>query len=318
MPSRSRRRTPTTRRYKPKQVQFQKKDARYQLANKVELVRPITLKPPSAIRKFIFYNTAEIKNTMSAEGNNQQCQFVQHFLNSPWISESETYARVGNNQWNWNKAMTIHVDDASAQSGTSYPGLYDNASAIGNGYQNQCVVGHKMTITATPLISANSGPKAITALFAQVNAQASQLNSNTTIDDLYEMPYTQVRKVTGSQTNNGDLGGNTKSAKIVIKYSPKRFNNIKDIRDVPKMAAILNLAANGGKHPAERDTVVFGVVQVLSNPENNLPCVKVLLQVKHEVTILFSEPYSNYNQALPLAAQPVVAVHSGPPMMRVF
>lgn len=320
MPARSRK-AARSRRYRPRQVQFQKRDAKYQLANKVELIRPITLKPTSAIRKFIFYNTAEIKNRLSTEGNNQQMQFVQHYLNSPWISASEAHATPGTSTWRWNKPMTVHADTdpgPAPSSGTSYPGLYDNAAAIGMGYQNQTVVGHKCTITATPLIDANVGPKAITALFAQVNAQASQLTENSTIDDLYEMPYTQVRKVTGGQQNNGDLGGNTKSAKIVIKYSPKRFNNVKDIRDVPKFSALLNLAGNSAKHPAERDSVVFGICNVLSNPENKKECVKVLLQLKHEVTILFAEPYSNYNRTIPLAARPVAPVNSGPPMMRVY
>lgn len=301
------------RRFKPKQVQFQKRNAKYQLANKVELIRPITLKPTSAIRKFIYYNTAEIKNRLSAE-NNQQMQFQQHYLNSPWILASDSHAEPGNSTWRWNKTMVVHADSdpgPAPDTGTAYPGLYDNAASIGMGYQNQTVVGHKCTITATPLIDANVGPKAITALFAQVNAQASTLNQNSTIDDLYEMPYTQVRKITGGQNNNGDLGGNTKSAKIVIKYSPKRFNNVKDIRDVPKFSALLNLAGNSAKHPAERDSVVFGICNVLTNPENKKECVKVLLQIKHEVTVLFAEPYSNYNRTQPLPAMPVAPVNQG-------
>ncbi len=218
--------------YQPKQkVRFQRKNAKYQLANKVELVRPITLKPTSVMKKFVYYNTAEIKNalgTATGSWNGQQCQFIQCFLNSP---------------------------------------------------------------------------KCITALFANVDSQGSNLTKETTIDDLYAMPYTQVRKITGGQSNNGDMSGNTKSASIVLKYSPKRFNNIKDIRDNSSFHALLNIGAGTGRLPPERDRVCFGILPVSSNPVSVVPCVKVLLQYKHEATILFSEPFNNNNIGVAVPAE---------------
>jgi hypothetical protein len=281
-------------RYQPRQkVRFQRKNAKYQLANKVELVRPITLKPTSVMKKFVFYNTAEVKNALN--GGAQQCQFVQMFLNSPWLLASSVYAEANGSQWKWNKTMTTHVDDALLESGTAFPGLFEYASSVGRSYQNLTVVGSKVTITATPIIDANVGPKCVTALFANVDSQGSNLTDTSTIDDLYQMPYTQIRKVTGGQSNNGDMSGNTKSASIVLKYSPKRFNNIKDIRDNSSFHALLNIGAGTGRLPPERDRVCFGVVPVASNPISAKECVKVLLQYKHECTILFSEPFNNNN-----------------------
>lgn len=290
----------------PNRVRFQKRNAKYQLANKVELVRPITLKPTSVMKKFIYYNTAEVKNSLN--GGAHQAQFIQMFLNSPWLLASDVYSRQNGSQWNWNKPITTHVDDALLESGTSFPGLFEYASSVGRSYQNLTVVGSKVIITATPIIDANVGPKCITALFANVDSQGSNLTGTSTIDDLYGMPYTQIRKVTGGQSNNGDMSGNTKSASIVLKYSPKRFNNIKDIRDNSNFHALLNIGAGTGRLPPERDRICFGIVPVLSNPTATLPCVKILLQYKHECTILFSEPFNNNNVAVPLPAMPIEEV----------
>lgn len=289
--------------YQPRQrVRFQRKNAKYQLANKVELVRSITLKPTSVMKKFVFYNTAEVTNHLSA-GGNHQCQFVQMFLNSPWMLASNVYANQGGNTWNWNKSMNGHNDDDPLSTGTSFPGLFEYGSSVGRSYQNLTVVGSKVTITATPIIDANVGPKCITALFANVDSQGSNLDGDSTIDDLYALPYTQIRKVTGAQSNNGDLSGNTKSASIVLKYSPKRFNNIKDIRDNSTFHALLNLAQGTGRLPPERDRVCFGVVPVITNPTSKKECVKILLQYKHEATILFTEPFNNNNIAVAVPAE---------------
>lgn len=290
----SKRRAP--RRRPRRKVVMETKTAKYRLANKVELIRPLNLKPVSVMKKFIFYNTAEIKND-TAVGGGQQTQFVQHYLNSPWLSSSETYARPGTATWRWNKPMTQHTDSTSATLGTSLPGCFDNPSSIGWRYQNICVVGAKFKVTATPIVDANVGPKAVAALFAQVNAQGSQLDTGSRIDDLYEMPYTQIRKIEGGGSNNGDLSGNTKSASIVIKYSPKKMNGLANIKDSSKMSATNNVVANTAFHPSEKDRIVFGIVPVLTNPTTALPMVKCILQVKHEVTVLFSEPFSNYNRA---------------------
>lgn len=179
-----------TRRKPRGRVTLESRTAKYRLANKVELIRPLSLKPASVMKKFVFYNTAEVQNDTSTVGNAQQTQFVQHLLNSPWISASETYARAGGCTWRWNKPMVVHTDATAANLGTAYPGMFDQASSIGNRYQNICIVGAKVKVTAQPLVDPNVGPKANCALFAQVNAQGSQLDLNTRIDDLYEMPYT--------------------------------------------------------------------------------------------------------------------------------
>lgn len=279
-------------RYKPKQVQY-RPNAKYQLANKVELVRPITLKPKSVMKKFIFYNMAEVVNDTIA--GTQNAQHVSFYLNSPWILNNDTYATQGGNTWRWNKPMTVHVNGNAPNVGTSYPGMFDLAG-IGNAYQDACIVGTKLTISASPLFRPNRATGDPTGLFCVVNSQASDLDATTTIDDLYAMPYCQVRRLAHGGTNSGDLGGNVKDASIVLKYSPKRFNNIKDIRDNHGFFSHVNEDATTGNHPSELDRATIGFVNILSDPTTHRGCGTYMLQVKQEVTVLFSEPFNNDNQ----------------------
>lgn len=290
------------RRLKPAKSQFRQTTAKYQLSNKVELLRPITLKPKSVMKKFIYYNTCEIKNQTFQDL--QQCQFQTNYINSMWILQSDTYTDQNTNQWNWNKSMSSLT--GTPTSGTSFPGFVDNPSAIGFGYQNNCIVGAKITITAQPLFQPNSASGSPTALFAIVQPNANTLTGLTTIDDLYASPFCQMRKIEGGGMNDGSLSGNTKSASIVLKYSPKKYNNIKDIRDNGiRFNGHINQSGTTGEHPQELDRITFGVVNVLSNPSNKRPCVSVMLQYKHEVTVLFTEPFNNQNQ-YPAAPQPVI------------
>lgn len=279
-------------RYKPKQVQY-RPNARYQLANKVELIRPITLKPKSVMKKFIFYNVAEVVN--DTIGGVQNAQHVTFYLNSPWILNNDTYATQGGNTWRWNKPMAIHVNGNAPNTGTSYPGMFD-PQGIGNGYQDACVVGTKFTVQASSLFRPNRATGDPAGLFAVVNSQASTLDQATTIDDIYDMPYSQVRRIAHGGTNSGDLSGNVKDASIVLKYSPKRFNNIKDIRDNHGFFSHVSGDGTTGNHPSELDRVTFGLVNIMTDPATGRGCGTVMLQIKQEVTVLFSEPFNNNNQ----------------------
>lgn len=281
------------RRYKPKQVQY-RGNAKYQLANKVELVRPITLKPKSVMKKFIFYNIAEVSNDTIA--GVQNAQHVTFYLNSPWILNNDTYATQGGNQWNWNNPMTIHTNGTAPTVGTSYPGMFD-VNAVGNGYQDACIVGTKVTISGSSLFRPNRATGDPCALFAVVNSQAANaLTQLTTIDEIYASPYAQVRRIAHGGTSSGDLSGNVKDASIVLKYSPKRFNNIKDIRDNHGFFSHVSNDLTTSNHPSELDRVTFGIINCMSNPATHRGAGTIMLQVKQEVTVLFSEPFNNRNQ----------------------
>ena len=302
-----RRRGVIRRKFAPKRVRF-RPSAKYQLANKVELIRPITLKPASVMKKFIYYNTAEIRN--ATIGDAQNSQFVTFNLNSPWILQDDTYAEQGTNTWKWNTAMVEHPGTTDAITGTSYPGFY-GTGMIGMGYANALCVGTKFTVTGTPIFAPNSSSGAPAALFAVVQSQSSHLANTMTIDDLYSTPYTQVRKITSGGTNSGDLSGNTKSASIVLKYSPKRFNNVKDLRDNHQFNATLTSPEGSpgnqqGTHPQDKDRVSFGLVNVMTNPVSKRSMGSVMIQVKVESTYLFTEAFngpSNQYPAIPAIIQ---------------
>ena len=308
------RRRPRVRRrrkkYQPKNVMY-KKNAKYQLANKVELIRPITLKPKSVMKKFIFYNIAEVSN--DTIGGVQNAQHVTFYLNSPWILNNDTYATQGGNQWNWNNPMTVHVNGSAPTTGTSYPGMFE-ANGIGNGYQDACIVGTKVTISGSSLFRPNRATGDPCALFAVVNSQASTaLSQLTTIDELYASPYCQVRRIAHGGTNSGDLSGNVKDASITLKYSPKRFNNIKDIRDNHGFFSHVSQDLSSANHPSELDRVTFGIVNCMSNPATHRGAGTIMLQVKQEVTVLFSEPFNNRNQfpAIPAGAAAAAGEFAG-------
>lgn len=291
------------RRLAPARVRFRPSTAKYQLANKVELIRPITLKPSSVMKKFIYYNTAEVRNATIADAQNSQ--FVTFNLNSPWILQDDTYTEQGNNTWKWNTTMAEHSNGSAVASGTTFPGIYGTGN-IGLGYANSLCVGTKFTLTGTPIFAPNSSSGAPAALFAVVQSQSSHVDNTMTIDELYSTPYTQVRKISSGGTNSGDLSGNTKSASIVLKYSPKRFNNIKDLRDNHQFNATLTspeAGAQTGKHPDDKDRVTFGLVNVMTNPVSKRSMGSVMIQVKVESTYLFTEPFNspaNLYPAIPI------------------
>ena len=292
---RPKKRMPRRRKFKPRGTTFGKSNMR--LANKIEIIRPITLKPKSIMKKFIYYNRAEVIN--QTQSDSQNCQFFGLRLNSPWIWAQDVNSDVGTNSWRWNNVITAHVNGNGSDTGTSFPGMFNYIHSPGNGYQNACIVGGKMTIQATPLYQPNLGSGSPTALFAQVTTQPSTLTETSTIDDLYLDPFTSLKRVNGGGTNNGDLNGNTKSAKIVINYSPKKYNNIKDIRDNKNFFSHVNAVNGAGTHPSEGDYVTFGLCNILTNGTTQRKCVPVMLELKYTVTVLFTESIDNDQNQYP-------------------
>ncbi|AXQ65527.1 MAG: hypothetical protein [Circular genetic element sp.] len=284
---------PKNRMYRP--------NAKFRLANKVELLRPVTLKPKSQIKKLVYYNMAEIRNHLISGVQNSQ--FMTLYLNSLWPLQTDVYARQGSNTWNWNTDFISHPNSSPVISGTSFPGLFEGPHQIGNQYQNYTVIGTKITLTATPTTGGDDS--SMSGLFSVVQTQANTLSNSSTINDLYNLPYVQIRKIEGGSVNAG-LTGNTKSASIVMKYSPKRYNNIKDLRDNSQFQGHVSLGGATGTHPAEIDRISFGITNLVVNPVTNKECVPIVLQLKIEQTVLFTEPFSNANLNLSQNAQPTM------------
>lgn len=293
----------TRRKYAPKRTIYKSRTQR--LSNQVELVRPVTMKPKSVMKKFIYYNRAQVINY--TQSDTQNAQFFTMRLNSPWLFGEDVNTDIGTNTWRWNNAIVEHTNGNNVDTGTSFPGMFSHSSSPGYLYQTNCIVGGKCTLQATPLFISNSGSSAPTALFSKVSTQPNQLAETVTIDDLYALPYVDMRKVTGGASDAGPLTNN-KSARIVVKYSPKRYNNIKDLRDNFQFFSHTNAITGAGTHPSEGDYLTFGVVNMMSNPTVAQKCVPIMLELKYEVTVLFTEPINGENQ---FPALPAANAHAG-------
>lgn len=270
----------------------------------IELLNIRTLKPKSVMVRFQYYQTMEVLNQLI--GTQQNAQFITLNLNSPWILNDNTYSNQGSNIWSFNTPTTVHTNGSNVDLGTSYPGAFQGQGSPGYGYQNAGVVGTKVTISASPLQNTGGGTGLTgpTALFAVIQSQPNAtFTQNSKIEDMYNTPYCQVKKLVGVNNVNG-LNGSSKSAKIVVKYSPKRFNNIKDLRDNKSyFATMVSTAGNvTGNHPGEKDRLSFGLVNVLSDPITKQPCCQTMIQIKMEATVLFTEPFENDNLANPVPA----------------
>lgn len=293
--SKNRRRKYNTKRaLKPHQVRF---SGGTRNANQVELIRPVTLKPTSIIKKFCYINTSELTNATIADKQNPM--HITWNLNSPWLLQDDTYADQGNASWRWNKEVTMHDNGDPVLTGTSMPGMFDG-QGVALGYANLICLGVKATITYTPLYAPNSASGAPTALFAVIQSNSNQLDNLTTIEDIYATPFSTVRKVIGGGTNSGDHSGAVRSAKMVIKYSPRRFNNLQSLRDNREYwAHLTETATRTGTHPADKDRLTFGVLNCLTNPNSERAMVSGMLQIKWESTYMFTEPFTGPTNQYP-------------------
>jgi hypothetical protein len=288
----------------------------------MELIRPISLKPKSVIKRFVYFNKAHVVNRLDTTANPsaQQTQFYRVNLNSPWLFNSNAFAQEGNSggtqtmpgcRWDWNKPVVVRTKGMVAPNkfGTSMPGVFNpdggqpsNAvsSYVGDNYKNAYVIGCKWTIQFTPLASVDNESNDPTAAFAIIETDQSIMNSQTKIDDLYNRPYTQVRKLAVGSNYNGQKNGATQPCRIVVKYSPKRMNNIKDLRDNAQFINHLSTTESTpvADLPSERDSLCFGIVPTLTNKQTKNKLVNHYVEVKCEQTILFTEPTSNTNVAL--------------------
>lgn len=284
--------------------------------SKLELIRPMSLKPKSVIRKFCYFNKAEVINNLDTSATNPyQTQFTRINLNSPWLFNSEQFARANpstnsmpNCTWNWNKDVVPRTRDEAGpnKQGTSLPGCFNPAGStsatnpsiyVGDQYRNAIVVGAKWTFKFTPMGSTTNASFDPTAAFACIETEASQLTSQTTIDQLYEMPYTQIRKLVAGDNLGGKRNGAVQPAQIIVKYSPKRMNNIKDLRDNAQFNNHLSTVESTPQANlcAERDSLCVGIVPVLTNKSSKHSLVSHYIECKAEYTVLFTEPDNDGN-----------------------
>lgn len=256
----------------------------------------INLKPTSCARRVFWRNTIYITNTGVGP---PLSWYATYNLNSPWIinpnSNQNQTGVSGALVSNPNKVQVTHTNDTSTVNGTAYPGLFDNDNSPGKSYRQMCVTGCKFKASFTPQFQqADVQPAglATVVLSGPNNATITPTTANAALID--DMPYSRIRKILGSQASLAAQGGlsNTKSAYTQLKYSAKKFNDVKDIKDAAQMWA--NVRNSGtdflGSHPAEIDRVTLAIVPLMSTPLTGKALPSGLLEVSMEAVILFREP----------------------------
>ena len=122
---------------------------RQYIPSKVQILQPISLKPKRLMRRVVYNNLIKVVNVLDGS-NNVEPQFIRFNLNSPWLVNSTQYTAGANSSWVENRPTTVFTNDNPPESGTSFPGLFEEPTSIGNSYRTMCVTGAKWTFTYTP------------------------------------------------------------------------------------------------------------------------------------------------------------------------
>ena len=263
----------------------------------VARVPRINMKPTSCARRVFFRNQIYITNTTQGP----PMPWFQTFnLNSPWvINPSSNIAGTGVSgslSSNPNVVAVVHSNGQAVSTGTSYQGLFDNDQSPGRSYRQICITGCKFSASFTPQFeSADVQPAGLaTSILAGPNNNITVSTANASLID--SLPYGRVRKILGSQASLAAQGGlsNTKSAYTQLKYSAKKFNDVKDIKDASQMWANCTVSGTSivGNHPAEVDRVVLAIVPLMNTPLSSKSLPSGLLEVQMEAVAIFREPAS--------------------------
>lgn len=254
------------------------------------IARPLNVKPRSALQNLTYYQSFNCDPQINAAlgaGLKQQNYSIELSLNSLWPFNSnwDNKANSLGRSCVENDPITpyaVPVTDAM----TIMPNVKDGV-ALFEQYNNACVVGTKVTIVATPL--ANSSDNQLGYLYAIKHSQSQTgLQDTSTITDLNKMPYRRMAKIQGAAVpTSGFQTNNVIGAKLVIKHSPKRFNNVADLRDNQAMFNVTG--SNAVAHsPNEEDYLTIGIMPALNG--RDLQCTKFCLQIRVEQRVLWTEP----------------------------
>ena len=175
-----------------------------------------------------------------------------------------------------------HVSDST----TTMPNVRDGAGLFAQ-YSSCAVVGTKVTVTATPI--KNNTDIQLGYLYTVKHSQPSTgLSTSSTITDINKMPYVKLAKIAGPDApTSGFQSGEKIGAKLVIKHSPKRFNNVSEIRDNQQL---FNTTGTNGiaTRPGEGDYLTIGCIPSLNGMDEQVS--DFCLQVRIEQRLLWTEP----------------------------
>lgn len=281
--------------YKKRRMNRKPRHEKKYRRNVATIARPLNVKPRSAFQNVTYYqsfNCNPALDSTAAAGSKQQNFSIELALNSLWPFESVWDAKANSNGRTAvaNDPITPYSSPVT-DSMTIMPNVKDGV-ALFKQYNNCAVVGTKVTVVATPLN--NSAENQMGYLYAIKHSQSSTgLQDTSTITDLNKMPYRKMCKLQGANVpTSGFQVNNIVGGKLVITHSPKKFNNVADLRDNKGLFCTTgsNVVASS---PTEGDYLTIGVVPALNG--RDLPVTNFCLQIRVEMRLLWTEPLESLN-----------------------
>ena len=195
---------------------------------------------------------------------------------------------------------------------TIMPGIKEGGGQPFSKYQQGYVTGTKVTVVATPINNSNGVPIQLGYLYAHRSSTASSLQASDKITDLNKRPFLNMKKLMGAQTATLAGAAVTNSSRLVVNHSPKKWNNIKDLRDNKQFSFSTQANESAGAIPAEKDFLTIGVIPALNSytvpgGSTETQATNFQLQLRIEQSILWTEPLDdkqtgNGNLAYPVPA----------------
>jgi len=262
------------------------------------IIRQPTLKPKSAVQKFIYYNTFFADAVLDTNGQQQMLMFMMN-LNSVYPFGANWNTSISNNILNPNTSITPY----GTTSATSLPGFADGYQ-VKNQYAKYLITGSKTTISANPMVdTTNISNPAV--LFAVKHSQnTSGLASSSKYSTLQKLPFRQIKNIRQVGGYNQGIG-----AKIVVYHSVKKFNSKVDLKDNDEFFGATGGNTGDAGQPTNMDRLTIGIVGKCDTPDTPLKAGKFCLNIKHEVSCLFTEPLeagaSGGNYSFPRSARAI-------------
>lgn len=284
------------------------------------VIRPLTMRPKSAVQKVVYTNTFNCTPGLNSSGE-QQNYCISMLLNSPWPfgNNWDTNANQSGQSISPNAAIVAINGTVPDPDTTIMPGIKEGGGQPFSKYQQGYITGTKVTVVATPINNSSGVPIQLGYLYAHRSSTASSLQASDNITKLNQRPFVKMRKLMGAQTSTLAGAGVTNSSRLVIKHSPKKWNNIKDIRDNKQFSFSTQANEGAGAIPAEKDFLTIGVIPALNTytvpgGTQQTKATNFQLQLRIEQSILWTEPLDSAAAGTGNLAYPVPAyqMNAGP------
>lgn len=259
--------------------------------------RPLNVKARSAIQNVTFYNSFFCKPAL--DGNGAQQNFaIKLQLNSPWLFRDgwDVLTQGTNQVLASNIAISAVPSTGQPVIGTTtcMPGVADGPEILKK-YAKGCVVGTKVVLVATP-VETDTGARIQPGLFYAVkhSQTSSGIQASADVNKINSLPFRQAKQISANRPYQTLGTTGYQASRITVNHSPKKFNNIKDLRDNQQFCFSGGTSNHGV--PSEGDYLTIGCVPLLNSvpvtpgQPTTAQCTNFRLDMRVEQTILWTEP----------------------------